>query len=182
MAKRSSWLIGRPLVSATFRQRMHLRRRRRRLVAIEQPLTENTVTIASVSTQEVWQEARSVAGRVIVPRSASGCRGNVSTHQRSSCMYVVNIILPKRASDYRRRVPHIKDPHSFWAQLSVLFEHQTVFARTFFFFVLKNRLRTFQVQSSCVVLDVHARTCWSTCWFLPFWVPDKISDGSYRSL
>ena len=51
-------------------------------------------------------------------------------------MYVVNIILPKRASGYRRRVPFIKDPDSFWAQLCVLFEHQTVFARTFFFNIL----------------------------------------------
>ena len=94
-------------------------RRRTRLVTIEQPLMKGTWTTASVGTQEVWQEARSVAGRVIVPKSASGCRRNVSTHQSSNCVCVcgLNTILLEHVSDYRRQVPRIEDPHSIRAQL-----------------------------------------------------------------
>ena len=46
----------------------------------------------------------------------------------------LNIILSKRVLEYRLLFQQIKDPHSFWEQLSVRFEHHTVFARMFCFF------------------------------------------------
>ena len=74
-----------------------------------------------------------------------------------------------------------QDSYHPWAQLSVRFEHHTVFARMFVFpLVLNDRARIFQVQGSRVILG-HSRTnVLDPLLIVAFCATNKISDCSPR--
>ena len=124
-------------------------------MAIEQPLTKGTLTTASVSTQEVWQEAWCLAETVTVSKSASA---------------------------YWCHVPHIGDPHSLWVQLSLLFEHHTVFARTFFLITCCPEQPRACIPGPAFIINArrllhHSRTnVLDHVSIVAFCVLDKISD------